>query len=156
MKNLEVSRRLQSLRSLIDRATKSTSDVELRAHWAQYICVLCAGFLENSLRHVYTDYVTKCSNTRVASFACSRIAGIQNPKSGKFVEIARSFDSTWATSLESCLSDQGRKEAIDSIMATRHLVAHGKDTAITIVRIKEYLTKAVEVLEFIESQTGTK
>ena len=37
-------------------------------------------------------------------------------------------------------------------MAIRHQIAHGKDVGATIARITEYFEKAVEVLEFIETQ----
>jgi hypothetical protein len=48
--------------------------------------------------------------------------------------------------------DQGRKEAIDSIMANRHAIAHGRDSGITVVRVVSYLDKCVEIIEFIEAQ----
>ena len=46
----------------------------------------------------------------------------------------------------------GRKDAIDTIMANRHLIVHGKNSGITVARVSDYLDKAEEVLEFLEKQ----
>ncbi len=50
------------------------------------------------------------------------------------------------------MQQNGPKEAIDSIMANRHRIAHGRDSGITVARVREYLDKSVEVVEFIEAQ----
>src|SRR5262249_48345054 len=101
---------------------------------------------------LYGEYIGRTSAPSVANYAISRLARIQNPKAERFVETARAFDKAWADALETFMDDNGRKEAIDSIMATRHLIAHGGNAGITYARIVEYLNKAEEVLEFIESQ----
>ena len=44
------------------------------------------------------------------------------------------------------------KNAIDSVMETRHRIAHGKNTSISLAHVKEYLEKAAKVIDFIESQ----
>jgi len=38
-------------------------------------------------------------------------------------------------------------------MNNRHQIAHGKSSGITIARVRSYLDKAEEVLNFIEKQT---
>jgi hypothetical protein len=72
------------------------------------------------------------------------------------LEIAGAFDDAWRTNLESFLADSGRKEAIDSIIANRHLIVHGKDSGITLVRVKEYLQRCIEVIDFLEFQCGVR
>lgn len=130
------------------------SKLELEAHWARYLCVLSAGFLENALPEVYTAYAATCANYKVSNYVSSRLALLQNPKSGRFVETARSFDKTWAEELEAFLLIGGRKEAIDSIMSNRHQIVHGKNSNISLVRVIDYLAKSVEVVEYIEDQCG--
>ena len=152
MKNFEVSKRVLRLHTLMKAATSSTLDVELQSHWARYICVLVAGLLENALIELYSEHVTRASSGPTANYARSRLATIQNPKAVKFVDLARSFDPIWAKELENFMADDGRKDAIDSIMNLRHQIAHGKDAGITYVQIRLYLEKALEVVEFIEKQ----
>jgi hypothetical protein len=79
---------------------------------------------------------------------------VQNPKASKFIETARTFDPSWVDDLEAFLASGGRKDAIDAIMSNRHLVAHGKDSGISLARVRDYLMKSDEVVEFIEGQCG--
>lgn len=153
MKSRELSRQHLRLKTLISKTdTITAGDMEAQSHWAKYLCVLSAGFLENSIRELYGKYCTNCANPHVARFAGKALSRIHNPKVAAFLEVAGSFKSKWKDDLEVFIDDGGRKEAINSIMSNRHLIAHGKDTSISLVRIKEYLSKSVEVVEFIENQ----
>lgn len=145
----------QRLDWLIGETAKFQGDqLELQAHWARYLCVLAAGFLENALSEVYSRYAKSCANPQVSNYVEAVLGRIQNPKSGKFLETARSFDRTWEDGLSNFIDSDGRKDAIDAIMANRHLIAHGKDSGISLARVKEYLKKSIEVVEFIEDQCG--
>ena len=153
MKDAGLTAQLQALRALFDRVDAACGDdMEMRAHWAKYLCVLAAGFLEIALIEVYSYYCNKGANKAVASFARRNLERIQNPKSSRFVEITAFFSKEWGDNLRQFVDDKGRKEAIDSIMTNRHMIAHGKRSDITLVRAKEYLIKSIEVVEFIEAQ----
>ena len=155
MKLRSLSSQHQRLRWLISEADKFQADqLELQAHWARYLCVLSSGFIENALKEVYGRYARSCSNSAVADYVESTLRSIQNPKAIRFVETATSFNKDWGESLTTFLELEGRKDAIDSIMANRHLIAHGKDSGVTLVRLKQYLSKSVQVIEFIETQCG--
>ena len=134
------------------KALSSTQDLELRAHWAQHFCILAAGLLENALKDIYDEYASRSASRAVASFVRSRLRRIQNPNATAFLEIVGSFDPDWRTKLEAFLEEDGRKEALDSIMANRHQIAHGKDCGITIGLLSTYLDRAIAVLEFVETQ----
>ena len=153
MNNQEVSRQIQKLKALFNRTSEvSAQEVEIQAHWAKYLCVLSAGLLENGLYELYADFCRRAASPPVVGFANRFLSRIQNPKTGKFMEVASSFKNAWGEELKSFVENEGRKEAIDAIMAHRHRIAHGKDSDITIVRLKVYLGKAIDVLEFIERQ----
>lgn len=78
---------------------------------------------------------------------------IQNPKAKRFVDVANQFKKEWGVELEEYFSlNPGHKQAIDSIMTNRHLVAHGKTTGVSVHRVRDYLEKSILVIEFIESQ----
>lgn len=153
MRNRELSRQLQSLTALFANVVRaSASDIELQSHWAKYLCVLAAGYLENSITEIYSEYVTSRSSQEVANYANNRLAQIRNPKTGKFIETANAFNNTWGVEIENYAAQNGRKDAIDSIMNNRHLIVHGRNSGITIARLREWLDHSVEVLEFIENQ----
>ncbi|MCI0487009.1 MAG: hypothetical protein L0229_10455 [Blastocatellia bacterium] len=152
MHNRELSSQLQRLRWLFNKANAACgNDFEMRSHWARYLCVLSAGFLENSLKEIYGEFVRRAPKP-VADYATSMLSGIQNPNTTKFIETARRFKPDWATELEAFVDSNGRREAINSIMKNRHEIAHGRPSGITMSQIKDYLDKAVEVIDFIESQ----
>jgi hypothetical protein len=56
--------------------------------------------------------------------------------------------------LRTFLDGNFRKEAIDTIMTNRHQIAHGRYSGITLARVDQYLSRTVEVAEFIEGQCG--
>ena len=155
MRNRELVSQLNSLRSLLDRTDSATGgNIELVGHWGRYLCVLTAGFLENALVEVYSEYVDQAASPQVARFATKRLERITNPKSGRFIDTARSFSSGWANDLESFLNedDQRRRNAIDSIMNSRNRIAHGENGQMSVGRVREYLPGCVEVIEFMEGQ----
>ena len=158
MNNLELTRQYQKIKSLIDNTHISTQgDVELQGHWGKYLCILVSGFLENAISAIYIDFVTNCSAPHVAQFTTRTLEKIQNPKTSKFVEIASSFKKEWGNDLEAFLSqDESRKNAIDSIMQNRHQIAHGKNTSISVQRVRDYFSKCIDVIEFIEKQCSNK
>lgn len=155
MNSIALHRQHQRLVWLLGRtALAAKDDLELQSHWAQYACIRAAGFMENALGEVYADYARRCSNTKVGNYVTAAVMAIQNPKAQKFSETARRFSPEWCDELEAFLDENGRRDALNSIMANRHLIAHGQDSGITVVRVTEYLTKCVEIVEFIEAQCG--
>jgi hypothetical protein len=155
MKNASLNKEYQRLKWLIDSTeAASAQELELQGHWGRYLCVLVAGFLENAIREVYTEYARSASNEPIANYVASSLRRIKNPKAQRFVETARAFRPKWHEELETFLGNEGRKEAIDAIMSNRHLIAHGRDAGITVARVREYLRKAVQVVEFLEVQCG--
>ena len=124
------------------------------SHWARYLCVLCAGFLENALAAVYSDFCRRTASEPVANFATRALEQVSNPKTQRFLEIAGRFRTEWQEALNDFVNQEGRREAIDSIMANRHLIAHGQKSDITLVRVSDYFKKSVRVLEFLEKQTS--
>ncbi len=155
MRNREISRQLQRLDSIITRTNDACRDnIEIQAYWAQYICILSAGLLENALKEIYSEFAYRTVSEPIANFVSSTLGQIRNPKTQRFIETATAFKSDWKEDLENFLDTDGRREAIDTIMLNRHLIAHGKNQNcnISLAQIKEYLSEAVEVIDFIEDQ----
>ena len=154
MRNRELSRQIESIDSLLRYTSTATGDIEILGHWGRYLCVLTAGFLENSIEEVYGKFVRDASSQPVARFAEYQLGRINNPKSGRFVETAGRFKPEWADDLKAFLDEDGkrRRNAIDSIMSNRNIIAHGDDVEISVGRVREYLPHCIEVVEFIERQ----
>ena len=152
---ITLSSQHQRLLWLIVEADKFGVDqIELRSHWARYLCVLSSGYLENALKDVYGRYVRSRSDPSIANYVERTLNNIQNPKAKRFVETAKAFNQDWEEALVGFLEADGKREAIDAIISNRHRIAHGQDSTITLAQVRDYLTKSVEVIEFIENQCG--
>ena len=155
MHNFEVHKQHTRLQSLIKQAADAcNNDAEALSHWAKYLCIVTAGFLENSIKEIYGDFVLAAAPEPVAKFAKSKLLKINNPKASTFLETAACFKQDWRDDLMAYLQEDGRGDAIDSIMNFRHQIAHGKENNVnvTLVTIKEYIKKSVEVIDYIEKQ----
>jgi hypothetical protein len=151
MDSLEVSRRIQAIEALITKTEAyAEGDIERQSHWAKYLCVLAAGCLEQSLIYIYVDYCKSTASGKVANYTAAKLKTIRNPKTRVFLDVTSSFDKMWGVKLEDFLDDEGRGEAINSIMTNRHRIAHGNTSHITVARVKEYFRTSVAVLEFLE------
>lgn len=125
----------------------------MQAHWARYLCVLTSGLVENIVRHLYGAYVVKNSySPAVVRYTKKQLDGVQNPRPARLVEIAAAFDPRWGRDLDAYLALEYRSEAINAIMTNRHAIAHGRSSNVTVGQVKLYLSKIVEVAEYIEMQ----
>jgi len=157
MRTPELARQLAALRSVIRRTghDHSTKALEMQAHWAKYACVLTAGFIENMVRHIYGAYTSKSTtNRKLVNYISKQLEGEQNPKHDKLIKIAKAFDDTWGKDLEAHLEKDFRRDAINSIISNRHLIAHGRNSHITVAQVDQHLKRIVSVAEFMEDQCG--
>lgn len=152
MKNIEVVRYQQRLDNLFKRiAAFSGDDLELQSHWARYLCILVSGFIENSVRAIYTQYTRKKAAPFVVNFVDGKLKGFQNPKMEKILELTKSFSQEWEERLRNEIEDE-HKGAVDSIVANRNRIAHGESVGITYRNINLWYQNAIEVIELIEEQ----
>ena len=71
----------------------------------------------------------------------------------KILKLTRAFNPDWANKLET--ETQGEiKAAVDSIVANRHLIAHGIWVGISYIRMKEYYERAIKLVALIEKTCG--
>lgn len=157
MKSVELNRQYAALRQLIKRSghDPTTKTLEMQAHWARYICILSAGFVENSVREIYGQYVKKHSySAAVIKYSVAQLDGVQNPRPERLVKIASAFDPQWGRDLQKYMDDEYLGASINTIMTNRHLIAHGRSSNITVGQISFHLGKAVEISKFMENQCG--
>lgn len=154
--NEELRKQSERILRLIKSAEDSfEEDDEMRSHIAKYVCILCSGFLENAVHSIYVDYVKKeTASPSIISFATTNLNKILNPNSEKFRAIAKSFRADWEPVLTRYLQEEERSTALNYIISDRHKIAHGKDSDITLTRIREYHLKTVDVIKYIERQCG--
>jgi len=140
----------QRLDSLFDRISKLSLDEEFLAHWSRYLCVLISGFIENAMRILITEYSKKKSHPNVSNYVSKQIKGITNLNKEKILQLLGSFDPEWRNVIEQKISDQ-QKDAIDSIVANRHNIVHGRSVGITVPQVKNYYQCVLTVIDTIET-----
>jgi hypothetical protein len=152
--NEELRKQSDKILKLIEDAEKTfAEDDEMRSHLAKYVCILCSGFLENAIKAIYIDYIKKeGASSSILSFTTVNLNKILNPNTTKFREVAKSFKTEWDEPLKTFFGNEERGSALHYIMRDRHKIAHGKDSDITLTRIKEYHVKMIELVEFLENQ----
>ena len=67
MRNTEVVRFEQRLDDLFAKI-EDVPDLELKSHWARYLCILVSGYLETSVRAIYGEYSKNRANDNVANY----------------------------------------------------------------------------------------
>lgn len=149
MTNPHVNSFRDRLDSLFDRIEGFHGDMELQAHWARYLCVLCSGYLEEAVRTIYGTHVRSHTHSHVANYVETTLQGFQNPNMEKILKLTGAFKPEWRRKLES--ETEGElKDAVDSIVANRHLIAHGRNVGLTYATVKSYYTRAKKVISLIE------
>jgi hypothetical protein len=127
----------QRIESVINRIRDIPDEAELQAHWSRYLCILVSGYIEVSAAAVCSAYVNGKAHPNVKNYVSSRLKTFTNANMEKFLALIGSFDPAIRKGLEENL-DEGAKEAFDAIVSNRHLIAHGKNTNISYVRVKDY------------------
>ncbi|MBS0017870.1 MAG: hypothetical protein KFF72_16235 [Arthrospira sp. SH-MAG29] len=149
MKNVTVVRYKQQLDDLFKKISQLPEDTEMQSHWSRYLCIRVSGFLEVSVRSIYSQYAKDKASPFVANYIEKQLSGFQNPNMQKILNIAGSFNPEWSDELGKFV--QGEiKDAIDSIVVNRNKIAHGDNVGITYVRIKAYYQNAVKLVDMLE------
>src|SRR5262245_16545050 len=102
-----------------------------RAHIANYACVLLCGLLETAIKERLSLYAERMASPVIANYVTNQLDGFQNPNPEKIGQLVKSFDPSVADRLETFWSDE-IKDVIGSIVGNRHLIAHGRDTTLTL------------------------
>lgn len=152
MKNKEVVRYKQQLDNLFDKISNlPQDDFEIQSHWARYLCIHVSGFLEVSIRSLYSQYAKDKAAPFVVNYVESQLKNFQNPNMQKILNVTGSFNPSWAERLKQ-ITEGEIQDAVVSIVAQRNQIAHGGNAGITYAKIKTYYQNAIKLVELIEKQ----
>jgi hypothetical protein len=153
-----MAKRTASLTEVLDAAFERVkridiSEFELRADFSRYLCVLVSGYLEQSLRNAAAEYVRFRASPTVANFAIKSTDRISNLNTDRILGFLISFDPSWEVPLNALLVDEV-KDAINSVVALRHGIAHGQPGDLTYERIARYYGQVKRAIAEIEKLMG--
>ena len=138
------------MKAAFEVADRFEPDDEVQAHLARHLCVLSAGFIEESLRIVLTTYAEARCDARCRTFIEKHLERAPNPRPGNIMELLGSFDTEWKKALEEFFSLEDGDGAIGSLIANRHLIAHGRDSQVSLRRVKDWHAVAIKMIERVE------
>ena len=150
MQNQEVRDQLQEINHIFEEVVASD---DLMVHWGRYLCITVAGFLELALQKIYQGYADAEAGGNLAQYVGSQIAfTVGTPRADNIIRVAGAFSDTWADEVRQFLAQDDRRAAINTVMAQRNRIAHGRQSTISPAQLQAYLVKFVEVIDFIENQ----
>lgn len=139
-------KRLDNIFKLID----NISDEETKAHLSRYLCVLVSGFIENSMKYLICEYARNSASPKIVNYIQSKTENIANLNCEKVKQILGLFSKTWLELFENKI-DEIEKDAINSVIANRNNIVHGKSVGLTFVRIKDYYEKIKAIIDYIDN-----
>lgn len=144
----EVDRQRKRLDATFKRATTIEADPEILSDYSRYLCVLVAGFLEQSVIELALEHVRLHSHVSVQRHVERRLRRFTSANSERITQLLGSFDPTWSKDLEAYLVDE-YKDAVDSVVALRHSISHGHSVGVTLVRVRSYYDGVKRVVNHI-------
>lgn len=144
----EVSRLRKRLDATFSRVPASSTDLEMQADYAKYLCVLVSGFFENAIVALVLDYVERRSSSEIASFVERQLDRWTNPNTEKITNLFGTFSTNWRILLADYLVDQ-RKDSLNSLVALRHKIAHGESVGTSLSQVKEHYKVVLEVVDHL-------
>jgi|GEM_PF-1486922 len=149
-----------SATSLFLQATKTISDIDtevasgsislaVQSYIAKYLTVYLSGIYEESIEQIVKEFSVKSGKTEIENYIAKEVdKSFRNPDMAKILELVGKFNRSWATTLKSL--DIQYKDAIDSIVANKNLIAHGSSSTLTINDVKDFHNRAKVVIEKID------
>jgi hypothetical protein len=136
---------------LLKRFRDPDFDDYTRAHIANYACVLLSGLLETAIKEKLSMHCEAKATPAIANFVKSQLEKFQSPGPENITQLLNSFDPNVGDRLEILWADE-IKDAIGSIVGNRHLIAHGRDTTLTLNRVTEWFNCARKFITFLEGE----
>jgi hypothetical protein len=127
--------------------------IELRADFARYLCVLVSGYLDQTIRDMTAEFVKLRSQPVIADLVVKLTDRTTNLKSSKLREHVLMIDRTWEAQLDLLLVDR-TKAALDSVVALRHRIAHGQSADVTLARMLDYYVEIKKCIAGLRAIMG--
>lgn len=129
------------------------SELEIKAHWAKYACVLISGYIEQAVKEIVLEHVSATSTQRVRKYVEKTWPNSQNMRCNTISNILENLDAVWSERFDGWVNQNERKKELNEIIAWRNDIAHGKEANTNNVTLGSVSTKfriACELIDFPE------
>ena len=139
-----VVQKLKRVENLLARAG-AVSNIEVQADLARLGCVQLSGFLEHVLYDLILAWASRRVEPRVQQYLERQLERFQNPKSEKIAQLLGQFDEQWKREYE----ELENRDAIDSVVSLRNSIAHGENTGVGLVAMKDYIARIRPIVDWL-------
>jgi hypothetical protein len=146
----------QRLQGRIDRLVNhasQTTDEELRAELARYLCILVSSLVQERCKERASTYTDVRSAPEIQRFVRTRMKRFRSPSSGNIRDFFSGFDPVKANGWYDDLADEQR-DALDSIAANRNHLAHGGSVGLSLGMLTAYASRAYDAMRKLDQQFG--
>mgnify|MGYP000863797183 CR=1 FL=1 len=141
-------KRLQGLvQNAFDRYGELPIGSQVQSDFSRYLCVLVAGYMEQAVQELALAWCRSQSSPSVQRFAGRQLSRLQNLNPAKLAQTVGSFSADWQEELETDLADE--LVALGTVVANRHLIAHGGTVGVSFVRISESFVMVQDIVDFL-------
>jgi hypothetical protein len=102
-----------------------TSELKLQEDLRRYLCLRCAGFLEQLTFVTVVDYLTRTSSGPSLEFSKSFFHNAPNLAADAFAKVIGRFGSSYRDGIEIFLSGS-RRDTLNDLLSVRNDIAHGR------------------------------
>ena len=141
------------IENILARAREAGLDDELRSALSRFACVLASGYVEEAVRTIVGAWCNAKAHPYIQAFVGRKLDRFLNPKVGKIQELLGEFGQGWAERFSAELSDEER-DAINSIVSNRHLIAHGRNVGISPVQVQAYFGACMQAVRKLDAIVG--
>ena len=114
---------------------------------------MVSGFLERSISEMLLEHARNNGAPTLQQFVESNTRNFTNANCERIKVILSNFDAAWRSDLEAYLVDEV-SDAINSLIANRHLIAHGGSVGLTYSRVFEYYRVVQKVVAKVSDLCG--
>ncbi len=124
-----------------------TTELRLQEDLRRYLCLRCAGFLEQMTYVAVTDFLGRKSSGPALEFAASFFRTAPNLGVAPFIKLIGRFGDSYEQQFESFLTP-ARRETLSDLMSVRNDIAHGKSQGGRKLAPERYLSLCKEVYDW--------
>lgn len=132
---------------------RNTTDDELQAELARYLCILVSSLIEERCRQRASTFAVVRSAPEITRFVRAQTKRFRSPSSGNIRDFFSGFDPVRANGWYEGLADDQR-DALDSIAANRNQLAHGASVGLSLGMLTSYTERAGKAMSELDRQFG--
>ena len=148
-----LEQRLHSITTRLDRVfnlADSIQEEEIKSHLARYLCILTSGYFEESIKIIIEYYASKNATPNIVNYVSQTTRKLTNLNTEKIENFLSSFNPKLKDDFNYLLTDEG-KDALDSVIANRNNIAHGKNVGVSYIRIRNWYNNIKKIIVNIRS-----